>query len=1165
MKHFVATLLLMTVVLPAVAQQTRPVQIVTTSPTGRTRTLDQSQTIAVTFNQAMTALKEVPQDEDTGPMIITPAIKGKYRWQGTATLTLIPSEKLPYATAYKVTIPGGTKSVTGQALATTFEWTFETPRPQVVERDPDHNQRFVELDYATLLRFNQPIDPQQASKSISIEERAGGQLEYPSYLAQRPESTQLARSNRWQRRWQSSDRQNALVLIPGRKFKKGATITVRVKPGLTGIQGQLPSTEEYVLQFTTYNEFSFLGLNNADGFDPRRALEMRFSNPVYRNDLLKHIAFVPQLKLEEPEYDYPQELMYLQLSLEAETQYTGFILPGMKDQFGQEFKDTVKFQFRTGSFPPFVQMTTGQGVLEAYESHKYPVTFMNIDSVRVQMGRVNPEKIVEVMQRLDYSYYQRLAWEQAILTWMDRTSADETDFSLSVNWPVKTPKNKKTVKPLDLDAVLGKAQRGIVLAQIDNLLSGDYHRYLKALVQVTNMGLTTKFSPEHTLVWVTNLKDASPVAKAAVEIRNDSNKVVWKGTTDANGFAKAPGWFNLGMKKTGDDDEDEDGGWYYGSRQPRQWILVRFGDDVAFSSSEWNQGIEPWQFNVQYEWNPNPNPRRARIFTDRGLYKAGEQVEIKGIVRELRNNEWRITDRMLPLQLKVRDSRNEEVLVVKPKISPFGSFALSLPLKPTAPLGYYSIQLSMKKKVQQMRNNQRVEVEKMEPIGGESFRVEAFRAAEFEVTARFDRKSYIIGDSVGGMVMARYLFGGAMKEAPLRWRISSTPTGWFPEGFDGYAFGPMYWLTHYQSRRHDVLSSDETNLDDNGGALVRYHLRVGELQGPQSLMLEGDVTSPARQQISGRTSVLVHGSEHYLGIQLSGTFIGVDSTLRYKLVAVDTAGKQVVDRSISLKLYRRIWRSVRRAETGGRYSWVSSVEDSLTEEATVTSLAKPLERTFVPKSPGLYFFTLSGKDNRGNEMTTQEYFYVSGSGYVAWERSNDDRIELIADKTNYKPGDVAHIIVKSPYERAPAMISIEREGVLQHFRAELVGSAPQIDIPIKKEFLPNVYVSVILLQGRVEGAAITKEADVGRPSFKIGYIGLSVSPNEKQLKVAVQTDKKEYRPGDSVWINITTTSAQGKGMAAEVALSVADLGVLNLINYRMPNPFFHFYSQRGLA
>ncbi|MDI6780462.1 MAG: alpha-2-macroglobulin family protein [Bacteroidota bacterium] len=174
-------------------------------------------------------------------------------------------------------------------------------------------------------------------------------------------------------------------------------------------------------------------------------------------------------------------------------------------------------------------------------------------------------------------------------------------------------------------------------------------------------------------------------------------------------------------------------------------------------------------------------------------------------------------------------------------------------------------------------------------------------------------------------------------------------------------------------------------------------------------------------------------------------------------------------------------------------------------------------------------------------------------------------MELVSNKKTYKPGEVASVIVKSPYEKATALISIEREGVIKHWTTELTGSAPQIDISLTKNHLPNVFVSVVLLQGRTEGKSKNSNEDVGRPSFKIGYINLPVDPGEKHLKVNVSADKNEYRPGDTVNVTLSVKNKEGVGVSSEVALSVADMGVLNLIGYKLPDAFNTFYGSRSLA
>ncbi len=1128
--------------------QPRPLEIVVGSPRGPTHTIDQVQTIFATFNQPMVPLKEVPQDEDSGPLNIEPAVRGKYRWMGTTTITFTPRDTLPKATRFSVRIPASTKSLLGQSLPYDFVWQFETPRPFIVNFSPSNGAKFVELDHAVFVFFNQKVDPQTASKFMSVEERAGDQVTYPSFKVRLATQEEVKPHLGYRS-------EVTLVLTPDQPWKKGATILVTCKAGLPGIEGPLGMAADFSHQFSTYSEFAFMRLRNADGFSPSQSLMVIFSTPVSIKEMAMHLVLNPTVKInyESIEYDYTTEEVHLQLPLQPEMEYQGSFSPGLKDRFGQELKPDTKFRFRTGSFSPYVRMTTGPGILEAYESHRYPIQLMNVDSIIVQMGRVSFDRIVPLMQKLSYDYSQRLAWEEGILDWTNTQKETAGELSQSKTWHLNLPRNKEVERPIDLDQVLGKPARGVVLLQVDNLFPGERHRFLKAFVEVTNLGITAKFSPDNNLIWVTNLKDASPVVGAAVEVRNDSNTVLWSGTTGSDGLVKTPGWGKLGMAQRQSSGEEE----YYESGHPRQWVLVKYKDDVAVTSSEWNNGIEPWVFGVQADWSPKFEPLQASVFTDRGLYKAAEQVEIKGIVRVKKEGTWRIPT-STALRLVVRNSRNDEIFNAEQKLSPFGSFAVSLLLKPTSPLGYYPIALQIK----QVKNGK----EQWHDVGSAQFRVEAFRPAEFEVTALAGRKSYIVGDTVVGFISGRYLFGAPMKEEAITWRLTASETNWSPDGFEGYFFGPMRWFSPYSSGFGSrLLASGQGTLDDGGSIGIRSDLRVGEIIGTVSLMIEGDVTSKSRQTISGRTVVTVHGGEYYIGISPSSTFVPTDSLFRYKLLAVTPEGKALPNISLTVKLYQRIWRSVRKAETGGRYVWTSEVENVLADSAVIQSASEPFMRSFRTKQAGFYFLDVEGKDKRGNQIVSNAYFYVSGSGYVPWERTNDDKIELVTNKSNFTPGETASLIVKSPYEEALALISIEREGIIHHFTRTLRGSAPQIDLPILKNYLPNIFVSVVLLQGRVEAPGKTNESDVGRPSFKIGYASLSVSPKEKQLAVVVKTDRKEYRPGDSVHVTVNVKNIAGGGVASEVALSVADLGVLNLLAYRLPNPFDEFYQQRGLG
>ena len=103
-------------------------------------------------------------------------------------------------------------------------------------------------------------------------------------------------------------------------------------------------------------------------------------------------------------------------------------------------------------------------------------------------------------------------------------------------------------------------------------------------------------------------------------------------------------------------------------------------------------------------------------------------------------------------------------------------------------------------------------------------------------------------------------------------------------------------------------------------------------------------------------------------------------------------------------------------------------------------------------------------------MTTTS-FYVLGAGYTAWERFDHNRIELVGDKPRYKPGDTARIMIQSPWERATALVTTEREGIRSHRQFALTSTQQSVDVPVTENDIPNLFVSVLLVKGRSVVAA----------------------------------------------------------------------------------------------
>jgi hypothetical protein len=1103
------------------SQSAKELSITVSAPRGIVTTIDQSQTIFVCFNQPMVPLRELPIDESTGPLRVEPPLAGKYRWMGTATLAFIPTDTLPFATKFRITIPKGTRSASGATLRQEVAWEFETPRLQLARSYPPAGQILVDIKDTILLVFNQRVDPKTAAKYISIEENVNGKRTYPSFSVKPAYHTQMMHVE--------ADR--ALMLILSKPMQMGAQYVVILKKGLKGIEGNLGTESDITTTFTSYGDFVCQGFINPNFISPTQPIRLRFSNPTTHSEVIKHMTIEPEVTMEIPDesYQYYTTEFWFYFPFKPEQQYKLTIKPGLKDKFGNELTGNREFYFQTTSYPSRAGIVEGPGILEATERHVIPVTVVNAESLTVKMGNIDVEKIVPLMLGMNH---------------VNEYNFDQHVSAVTLQTP-KATRNKMVVFPLDLSTGLGTASTGIVYVDLVNnyyYLSATHRR---AIIQVTNLGLSVKFSPQSNLIWVTTLKDAAPVPGASVEIRDDANKIRWRGTTDNQGLVKTPGWGALNIGSSDDYSE------------PHQWVIVKNGDDIAFTGSNWNNGIEPWNYDIMYEWNARFEPIECMLFTDRGLYKANERIDFKGIMRIEKDGAWKVPENPV-LRFVVRNSRGEEIYNTSPLLSSYGSFTESFKLSSAASMGYYYtvVEQQVKKKNKLM----------WEQVGSTSFRVESFKPAEFEVIVRPEHESYIVGDTASLYVNARYLFGAPMKNEAVNWRLSVTPTLWSPPGYENYFFGSLDWLSRYvEHGNFRMLSNQQNNLDNNGSLKVNYPLPVGEIHGTVLLQLEADVSSASRQMISGRSSAIIHAGEFYIGLLPSTTFTTIDSIFTCNVVAVTPEAIPLPNQRIKIQIIKRIWNSVRKAESGGGFTWVSEPIDSVYQQQELASSQEPVPCTFKPTEAGFYYIKAESQDHRGNKLLTHAYFYVAGSSYVAWERVNDDKIDLVADKKGYRPGDVANIIVKSPYESAPALVTIEREGVIIHFATTLIGSAPKITIPIEKDFLPNVFVSVVLLQGRKAEAAQTTKEDIGKPSFKLGYIKLSVSPVEKSLRVVVTPDKRDYRPGDTVVARIAVKNFAGQGVQSEVTMSVADLGVLNLIGYRFPDAFGSFYKERSLT
>lgn len=1109
--------------------------------------------VSVTFNQPVAALSESGAFAAKDcPLIITPAVEGACRFSGTQTLQFEPSADWQRATEYEVTLPGSFKSaVSGQTLGQDYVWSFATARPEVQAVSPSDGEMWIDRRPLIFVTLSQPADLASVSQAASLtymapkttfwsrlKERFGQKEENPQMQeVSVPLSVRSLTDKEYQDGYSWMDKDRVFVLAPREDLPAGSKITLTLSEKLRSTGGLLGLAKPYVSAFYTYPKLQITGGEYA-GCLPFDA-HIDFSSPVRLSELLKHVRVAPAGSLRDVSAAEAEtlgrqksgdkagqgwfEMPLSFLRLDPKEPVTLSIDKDLKDIYGQRLGEEKVIQITNTGYCPAAVFKGGKGVLESYLPLRHPIDVLNEDALEVSAGRFSKADFIPFNnKRTDYCSEAEI-------------SAAHLQFK--GNYPFAAPADKTQKTYLDLKKFNPTAYNSIIYSQVrvpsKNRESG--FCWVGATDNITDLGVTLKTSADNILVWVTSLQNGEPQGNLNVELKDETNRTLWTGGTDENGLAFAPGLTQLAPKAQ--------------SRwsRPAIYVFVTSPGGDAVLASSWNDGLEPWRFNISYDYSPEQAPAKTVLFTDRGVYRPGETVYIKGLSRQMKNGQWALPSAAKGV-LSVYNSRGDEAF--KQTLSygdGTGAFDWHFVLPQNAVTG--SWQLYFKP-------------EKGDGDAYYSFQVEAVKQADFKVNLRPMQASYTGGQKAQFTASADYLFGAPVAGGKAKWTVRRAPSYFNPSGYDGYVFTP-YFLTREAKDQSGLLTESSGVLDAQGK--INFSAALPKVTRAQDIYAEIGVQAPSGQQLFARASATLNPADFYLGAKMDSSSIEMGEAAKARLVAVGLDGKQTGPAKVSAKIQKEEYFSVRKNGLAGRLEWVSErrVKDFPSQTFTVTD--KGYDFSFMPAEPGTYQVTLASKDAQGRAVQGGFEFTVYGKGQAYWKQNDDDILQLKQDKDVYLPGETARILVKSPYASALALITVEREGILDAWTAPVSAGADYIEVPVKSSYLPNVFVGVTLVRGRAAQPEYDKEGlDLAKPQGKTGYANLKVSQEEREIKTGVKPAKTTYRPGQEVVVKLST-SVMGKGAAADVTVMAVDEGVLSLTGYKPPDLMDVFYSPAPLS
>jgi alpha-2-macroglobulin len=1079
--------------------------------------------LSITFSQPM-----VPVTSNTdlaaldAPVKLTPQPKGRWRWIGTKTLLFEPDGRFPMATNYTVEIPAGTKSMNGGALAAARRWAFSTPPLQLKTKYPLGGP--YPRNPIIFIEFDQRIEREDVLKYIEL--RSSGRetnlrLATADEVAADENARRLAEAA-------NKDCWIALRATGGdadKPLSTGTNYTVTIKKGAPSSEGSRVTPSPQNFAFETYGPLKLVRQVCAY----QRICEPGFPWSLQFNNPLDPKAFDKSQIRVEPEVPGMKVNNYgLVLSLEGATKgrttYKVTLDASLQDVFGQTLGENKTVTFNVGPASPNLSPAAEMmAVLDPYSAPRFSIFSINHSKLKASLYAVGPEHWAQ------YKAFMRSAMQNRYQRGRQQTSMPAIGrlvYTKIVDIAEKPDDLVETA--IDLKSALngGFGQMILNVEAVQPPKNEWERRSVQIWIQATDLGLDAFVDQTNLLGWATSLKEGKPLADVQMKIVEE------KSISEAGGGVKtgSDGMARLELPGT----------------TVQKLLIARRGKDLAIMPEDLN-----W-WNDQSAWRNQGlhDSIRWHVFDDRGMYKPGEEVHIKGWLRRIGagpRGDVGLLAEAENVSYTLRDSRGNEILKGSARVNDRGGFDTAFKLPPTMNLGYGRLELKA--------------AAGGGIVGNEFFhqlRIQEFRRPEYEVKATASQGPYFVGSHADLTAAASYYAGGGLPNADVSWQVTATPTRYTPPNRSDFIFGKWIPWWRYNSPSGNAKTQEFAGRTDVTG---KHYLRVDfdsvDPPTPTSVTAYANVMDVNRQNFGGSVNLLVHPSELYVGIRSSRFFVQKGEPIFVESIVSDLDGKLIAGREIRMRAALIDW-------VYEKGEWQE--RETSPQECVIKSGNDPVKCRFESKEGGVYRVTASVIDDRERRNESELTFWVPGGKQPPRRDLAQEKIELIPDRKDYQAGDTAEILVQAPFYPAEGMLTLRRSGLVTSERFTLASASHTLKIPITEDLVPNVHVQVDLAgaSSRTDSEGKTDGKLPKRPAFASGTLDLSVPPLKRKLAITATPRDKETEPGAETFVDIELLDAGGKPVSGgEAALVVVDEAVLALSNYKLADPLATFYALRG--
>lgn len=762
-----------------------------------------------------------------------------------------------------------------------------------------------------------------------------------------------------------------------------------------------------------------------------------------------------------------------------------------------------------------------QGSLLALTGEKkISIIVRGLPAVKFTIARVLPDEINHLITQTSGNYQNPQFINDSF------NAADISTISSEIDAFDDSDKSKAQYMALDLSKYLNQQsfKLGLFLLKAEGWnpetkTTTDTHN--SRLILITDMDMLVKNNADGSHdVFVQSITNGTPVADAKVDILGKNGLPIITQTTDSNGHAVIPS-----LK----DFVDE--------KAPTVYVVSKDNDISFMPYDRYDRILNYSRFDTGGDVNTHKYGLNAFLFSDRGLYRPGEDIHLGMIVK---GNYAASTVPGLPLELIITDPRGMTVYDKKLVSNSTGLLTEDYQPDITALTGEYSVSLYVTK------DNSPDDL-----LGTTTVQVQDFQPDQLKITTHFlpsptTPQGWVSPQNLKADVTLWNLFGTPAAHRRVTGKLYFSPQPLQFDAYPNYTFSDPYRDPNKPLKIFSETLTD-TQTDDKGQAEFNLDLSRYAQSTYQLTLLTRGFAAKGGRGVSQTTSILVSPLSYLIGYKPDGdlNYIRQNSHRTVSFIAINPALQLIPVQNLQIKIIKLNSITTLAKQADGSYQYQTVIQEHVINQKSF-NISHSGDHYILPTDQiGDYKIQITDQNNL---LLSQVSFSIIGQGEHALPKNSTLTLKL--DKKDYAPGDTIQMNITAPYSGS-GLITVERDKVYAYKWFKMNGTNTIESIKLPADFEGTGYVTVALIRDWN-----SEEIFMNPLSYSVQTF--SVVPDSRRLNINLDVPDRVY-PGKPLDINYSTDKP------GNIIIYAVDEGILQVADYQTPDPLGYYFKKQALS